>query len=80
MKLEKIKGTFCLLKILYVTGAFYWTLGNIRPKYRSTLKVIQLYALVETEVMKRHENALDKILLNFKMAVLELVSRWMLCY
>lgn len=55
-------------------GAFYWTLGNIRPKYRSTLKVIQLYALVEKDVMKRHPNAFDKILMNFKLGVLQLVS------
>ena len=57
-----------------ILGAFYWTLGNIRPKYRSTLKVIQLYALVEKAAMKRHDDALDRILTNFKLGVQELVS------
>ena len=54
---------------------FYWTLGNIRSKYRSTLKVIHLYALVERDAMKSNDETFDRILMNLKLGVQQLVSQ-----
>ena len=39
---------------VYVLGAFYFTLGNISPKYRSKLKSIQLLALVKSTLIKKY--------------------------
>ncbi|XP_052131088.1 uncharacterized protein LOC127751490 [Frankliniella occidentalis] len=33
---------------------FYWTLGNIHPKFRSTIKAIQLYAIVKSTDLKKY--------------------------
>ncbi|KAK3918481.1 Zinc finger protein SNAI1 [Frankliniella fusca] len=33
---------------------FYWTLGNIHPKYRSAIKAIQLYAIVKSTDLKKY--------------------------
>lgn len=35
-------------------GCFYFTIGNIHPKFRSTLKSIQLLALVKNEYLKKY--------------------------
>ena len=44
-----IKFTFvCLIAL------FYYTLGNIRPKYRSTLRAIQLIAVVTYPLLKEY--------------------------
>lgn len=45
-------------------GCFYMTLGNIHPKFRSTLKSIQLLALVKNEHIKEYgmNAVLDKII------------------
>lgn len=43
---------------------FYWTLGNLQPKLRSSLDSIQLYAIVKTEYLKK-PGALDKLLKPF---------------
>ena len=37
-----------------VAGCFYFTLGNIHPKYRSTLNSIQLLALVKVELLETY--------------------------
>ena len=42
------------------TGAFYFTIGNIHPKYRSSLKSIQLLAIAKTKLIK--EYGIDRIL------------------
>lgn len=34
---------------VYFTGVFYFTLGNILPKHRSSLKAIYLLALVKSK-------------------------------
>ena len=43
-----------------VTRCFYFSLGNIHPKYRSTLSSIQLLALVKVEVL--HVYGMDRAL------------------
>ena len=39
---------------------FYYLLGNVKPKYRSQLKVIQLVAVANSSVIDR--NGIDAIL------------------
>lgn len=41
-------------------GCFYYTLGNIRPKYRSALKAIQILCLVEVPLLEKYGD--DQIL------------------
>ena len=36
----------------YVLGMFYYTLGNLDPKYRSRLHTIQLVTVVRTELIE----------------------------
>lgn len=45
-----------VLSLFYapVTGCFYFTIGNIHQKFRSTLKSIQLLALVKNEDLKKY--------------------------
>ncbi|CAD6220961.1 GSCOCG00011602001-RA-CDS, partial [Cotesia congregata] len=43
---------------------FYWTLANIKPEVRSSLNIIQLYAIVRTEHLKQ-PNGISKILAPF---------------
>ena len=38
----------------YCIGLFYFTLGNIHPKYRSSLHTIQLLCAVESRVMEKY--------------------------
>ena len=49
----------CLYALLHA-GCFYFVLGNIHPKYRSTLRSIQLVALAK--VMHIKEYGLHSIL------------------
>lgn len=39
---------------IYFLGLFYYVLGNIQPKYRSTLKTIQLIAAVTCPLLKEY--------------------------
>ena len=39
---------------------FYYLLGNIRPRYRSQLKAIQLVAVVNTSIID--SNGIDAVL------------------
>ena len=39
---------------MWFSALFYYTLGNIRPKFRATLKVIQLIAVVTTPNLKEY--------------------------
>jgi hypothetical protein len=41
------------MKLFMFTGLFYYTLGNISPKYRSQLKAIQLLAVAKRPVIKK---------------------------
>ena len=43
---------FCIIK--YCIGLFYFTLGNIHPKYRALLHTIQLLCVVETHVLEKY--------------------------
>ena len=43
-----------------LAGCFYFTLGNIHPKYRSALNSRQLLALVKVELLNAY--GMDRIL------------------
>ena len=43
----------CMLSTSF-TAMFYYLLGNINPKYRSRLKLIQLVCVANAEVIKCH--------------------------
>ncbi len=51
-------------KIHKITG-FYFTLANISPHFRSSLKIIQLIALARTADLKDFENSTDVLLNDF---------------
>ena len=57
---------------LYYIGLFYFTLGNIKPKFRSTLQAIQLLCAVKTECIKKY--GIDEVLKPFMLAINELES------
>lgn len=40
--------------IYYITGTFYFILGNISPKYRSRLTAIQLLGLVKSSFISSY--------------------------
>lgn len=42
------------LQCLYILALFYYTLANFEPKYRSTLKSIQLVAVVTQPLLKEY--------------------------
>lgn len=46
-----------------MTGAFYYTLGNIQPRYRSALRMIQLVSLGKSKHIE--EYGVDAILSPF---------------
>ncbi|XP_066588077.1 uncharacterized protein [Prorops nasuta] len=50
---------------------FYWTLANIKPEVRSSLNIIQLYAIVKTDYLKK-ANGLEKILESFISDIIQL--------
>ena len=52
----------CIIVITCV-GAFYFTIGNISPKYRSQLSAIQLLALVKSSFISTY--GMDEILKPF---------------
>ena len=41
-------------KYCFYIAAFYYTLGNIRPEYRSNLNSIQLLGLVNSQYLKTY--------------------------
>ena len=46
---------FCsVLTIRYITGFFYYVLGNLSPKLRSSLKAIQLLAVAKCSVISKY--------------------------
>lgn len=45
---------------MFITAMFYYVLGNIRPRYCSQLKAIQLAAVVNTSIID--SNGIDAIL------------------
>ena len=58
------------------TGLFYYTLGNIRPLYRSTLKAIQLISIFKVRDLQ--EVGINAILIPFMndLKLLEQVISW----
>lgn len=46
--------------MLNCIGCYYYIIGNIHPKYRSSLKAIQILSLVEIPVLEKHGH--DKVL------------------
>ena len=44
----------------FYTAMFYYLLGNIRPRYRSQLKAIQLIAVVNASIIE--SNGVDAVL------------------
>ena len=40
--------------IILFVGAFYYVLGNLHPKFRQRLSVIQLLALVKSTYIKQY--------------------------
>ena len=53
-------------------GLFYFTLGNIEPKFRSTMRIIQLLCAVKTDYI--HKYGIDEILTPFMSDIRELES------
>ena len=53
-------------------GVFYYTLGNIRPSYRSTYRSIQLLAIAASTDIKSH--GVESLLSNFIDSVNQLSS------
>jgi len=51
------------IRFLFCIGLFYYTLGNIRPHLRSTLRAIQLIACVTCDNIKKY--GFEKILQPF---------------
>jgi hypothetical protein len=60
--------------LFVLVGLFYYTLGNISPRYRSSLKAIQLITVVKHSILKDY--GIDKILEPFieDIKALEMVS------
>ena len=52
--------TYTCFTFTCITAMFYYLLGNIRPRYRSQLKAIQLVAVVNTSIID--SNGIDAIL------------------
>ena len=75
MKIHKL-GSDQILFNMYCdvprTGAFYFTLGNISPKYRSRISSIQLVALVNSDHICCY--GMDKVLKPIVEDIKKLVS------
>ena len=50
-----------------IIGIFYYSLGNIRPQYRSQLKAIQLLSIAKSSVIVKY--GANNILQNFMQEV-----------
>lgn len=51
---ETLVTNWSLYYILLHVGLFYYVLGNISPKYHSSLESIQLLAVANSQVMSEH--------------------------
>ena len=40
--------------LIFVTGMFYFSVGNIRPRFRSKIKTIQLLAVCKQKLIKKY--------------------------
>lgn len=68
---------YCFYTCMHV-GCFYFTLGNLHPKYRSTLKSIQLLALIKNEHLKQY--GMDSVLRYITADVAKLEKVWLYMY
>ena len=57
---------------MFITGAFYFTLGNLPPKYRSRLTSIHLLALVKSTFIS--EYGMDAVMKPFIQDLKKLVK------
>lgn len=57
---------------LYISGAFYFTLGNLSPQYRSVINIIQLVALCRVPLINKY--GMNRILQPFMQDIHELES------
>ena len=62
VKIHKL-GMFEAVVIVFILGAFYFMLGNLSPRYRSRLFVIQLVALVKATFISMY--GIDAVLKPF---------------
>ena len=53
-----------------IIGLFYFTFGNIKPEFRSTLRAIQLLCVVKTDFIEKY--GIDEILTPFMSAIKQL--------
>lgn len=58
--------------MVYFTGFFYFSLGNMEPKYRSRVASIQLLAIVKKSVLDNY--GMDAVLKPFVDDIKKLVS------
>ena len=52
-----------------ILGAFYWVLGNLHPKYRSSLKMLNLAILCRVKWIKQYgmEKVLNPLMADLKL-------------
>lgn len=43
-----------MLVVLLLLGFFYYTIGNLSPKFQSSLKAIQLVAVVKSSIIEKY--------------------------
>jgi hypothetical protein len=58
---------------VYFVGAFYFTLGNLKPRNRSLLHAIQLVALAKTSVIETYG---INVILELFMASIRKLKKW----
>ena len=63
-----------IMKTTSALAMFYYTLGNISPKFRSTTKMIQLVAVTKYTVLE--EYGFNEILQPFMVSIRSLESVW----
>ncbi len=57
-----------------ITGMFYYTLGNIHPQLRSTLRAIQLLSVVNVTLIEKY--GMDEVLRPFVEELKEFEKVW----
>ena len=70
-KIGKLDVNKCVPNIhYYTTGVFYYQLGNLSPKFRSSLNSIHLISIAKSSVIQKYGP--DKILQPFMADIMEL--------
>lgn len=68
-------ATGCITLYFCCPGFFYFTLGNLEPKFRSTIVSIQLLGIVKKSVMDMY--GIDAVLQPFMDDIKKLVGKFM---